>query len=122
MIFVAVDAAEQPGDGLVGDLAEQVPQGDVDAADGVLDRPAAALPEGVLAQLLGDAGRLVGPLADQERPQQLRPPPRRGAAGEGAADADEALVGDDLDDGVEVVLGLEFLGPAALDGAAGKGR
>ena len=41
-------------------------------------------------------------------------------AGHGAADADQALVGDDLDDGVDVVLGLEFLGPAALDGAAGQ--
>ena len=47
---------------------------------------------------------------------------RRALAGEDAADADEALVGEDLDDGVDVVLGLEFLGPAALDGAAGKSR
>src|SRR3954471_1055348 len=82
----AVDAAEQPRDRLVGELAEQVPEGDVDAADGVLDGPAAALPEGVLPQLLAHPGRLVRPLADQERPEQLG---RRGhqlAAGERAAD------------------------------------
>ena len=48
---VAIAAAEQPGDGLVADLAEQVPQGDVDAADGVFDGAAAALPEGGLPQL-----------------------------------------------------------------------
>ena len=57
--------------GWFADLAEQVPQGDVDAADGVLDGAAAALPEGGLPQLLGDARRLVGALADEERPQQL---------------------------------------------------
>ena len=57
--------------GWLRDLAEEIPERDVDAADGVLDRPAAALPERVLAQLLADARRLVGPLADQERPQEL---------------------------------------------------
>ena len=35
---VAVVAAQQPRDGLPAGLAHQVPQGDVDAADGVLDR------------------------------------------------------------------------------------
>ena len=41
-------------------------------------------------------------------------------AGQDAADADQALVGEDLDDGVEVVFGLELVGPAAVDGAAGQ--
>ena len=115
---VAVDAAEQPGDGLAGELAEEVPQGDVDAADGVLDGPAAALPERVLAEPLRDARRLVGPLAGEQRPQEPR---RRGDQRRTrvrSADADEPLVGDHLDDGVDVVLGNEFLGPPALDGPA----
>jgi hypothetical protein len=30
------------------------------------------------------------------------------------------IVGDDLDDGVDVVFRLQFVGPAALDGAAGQ--
>ena len=39
---------------------------------------------------------------------------------EDAADAGEPFVGDDLDDGVDIVLGLELVGPAAFDGAAGQ--
>src|SRR5262249_55299487 len=42
---VAVAAAEQAVDRLVADLSHEVPQGDVDAADGVFDGAAAALPE-----------------------------------------------------------------------------
>ena len=83
-------------------------------------RPAAALPERVLPQLLADAGRLVGPFADEERPEQLHRRLPQGAAREDAADADQAFVGDDLDDGVDVVVRDEFLRPPALDGAAGE--
>src|SRR5262249_36129097 len=116
----AVVAAEQPADGLAGDLAEEVPQGDVDAADGVLDGAAAALPEGTLPRLLGPRGGLGGPLADEVGAQQLHPGGHQRLAGHGAADADEPLVGEDLDEGVEVFLGLVALGPAAVDGAAGQ--
>jgi hypothetical protein len=85
-------------------LAEQVPQRDVDAADGVLDGPAAALPEGVLPQLLADPSRLVGPLADEQGPA-TSPRNRRARGCVGAADADAALVGEHLDDGVDIVVG-----------------
>ena len=68
---VAVVAAQQARDRLAADLAEQVPQGDVDAADGVLDRAAAALPERHLPQLLADPLRLDRRFADQPGPQQL---------------------------------------------------
>ena len=67
---VAVAAAQQASDRLAGGLAQQVPQGDVDAADGVRDRAAAAQPEGVLVQLLADPFRLQGVLAAIERLQQ----------------------------------------------------
>src|SRR5262249_20140816 len=44
----------------------------------------------------------------------------QGLAGHGAAHADRAAVGEDFDDGVDVLLGGQLLGPAALDGAAGE--
>src|SRR5258707_3031073 len=55
---VAVVAAQKPGDGLFANLAHQVPECNIDAADGMLDRTAAPLPEGALPQLLADSGRL----------------------------------------------------------------
>ena len=39
-------------------------------------------------------------------------------ARERAADADQSLVGEHLDDGMHVVFGREFFGPPALDRAA----
>src|SRR5205085_6870937 len=116
----AIIAAEQPGDWLAGDLAEQVPQGDVDAADGVLDGAAAALPERRLPQPFGHAHRLIGPLADQQRTEQLDCPFDERLAGVDAAQADESFIGEDLDNGVDIVLRLELVRPAALDGAAGQ--
>src|SRR5262249_15458620 len=91
-----VVAAEQARDGLVALLAKDVPQRDVDAADGVLHRAAAALPERRLPQLLGDARRLVGPLADQDWPQKLDGAVRQRLAGEDTTDARQALVGEHL--------------------------
>src|SRR5262249_44122374 len=98
--------------------AEQVPQGDVDAAYGVLDGAAAALPERGLAQLLADSGRLVAALADQVRSQQLDGGGHQRAAGHAAAAAGGAPVRVGLADRVEVLLRLVALRPAAIDGAA----
>src|SRR3712207_6911468 len=50
----AIAPAQEAADRLPGRLAEQVPEGDVDAADGVGQAAAAAEPEGVLVELLGD--------------------------------------------------------------------
>ena len=61
---------------------------------------------------------LVAALADQVRPKQLD---RRGderLARHAAAYAGDALVGEHLDERVEVLLGLVALGPAAIDGPA----
>src|SRR5262249_61184822 len=68
---VAVAPTEQSRHRLSARLAEDVPQSDVEAADCMLNRSAAALPEGRLAQFLGHASRPVGALADPHPPQQL---------------------------------------------------
>src|SRR5262249_55588403 len=62
----------------------------------------------------GDPGRLVGPFADHVWPQQGNAGSNERLAGHGAADADKALVGEDLHDGVEVFLGFVPLGPTAV--------
>ena len=64
---LAATAAEQPANGLAGDLAEQIPQRDVDPTDGVRDGSAATEPEGVLVELLAHALRFEGVLAAIER-------------------------------------------------------
>src|SRR5690606_15471422 len=64
---LAVAPAEQPPDWLAGRLAEDVPEGDVDTADRVGERAAAAEPEGVLVELLADALGLEGALVPPER-------------------------------------------------------
>ncbi len=61
---IAIPAAEQASDRLAGCFAENIPQGHVDAADGVGDGAAAALPEGVLVQFLADALRLQRVLSE----------------------------------------------------------
>src|SRR5262249_23663012 len=66
------------------------------------------------------AGGLVGALADQQRPQELDAGRDKGLTGHGAADAGEPLVGEYLDDGVEVLFGPVALRPAAVRGAAGE--
>ena len=51
-------------------LAAQIPQGDVQPADRVLDRSAAPEPEHRLPQFFADPLRLQARLADQVRSQQ----------------------------------------------------
>src|SRR5205823_4953136 len=51
---VAVPAAQQSAHRLARRLAQQIPKRDVNAADRMRDRPATALPESVLVQLLAD--------------------------------------------------------------------
>ena len=67
-----IASAKEPADGLAGCLSEQVPQGDVDPADGVGDRSAAALPERVLMKFFADSLRLQRGLAAVERFEQLQ--------------------------------------------------
>src|SRR5438445_5792926 len=115
-----IAAAQEPGHRLIADLAHQVPEGDTDAADGMLHGPAAPLPEQTLPELLADSGRFVGPLADQEWTQQLDGGVDQSLARHGTADAAEPLIRDDLDNRVDVLLRLEVIHPAAFDRAAGE--
>src|SRR5438046_2690176 len=67
-------------------------------------------------------GRQPSLIAEKQRFQQLHGSGGQGLAREGAADPDQALIGEDLDDGVQVVVGLEVIDPAAADRAAGEAR
>ena len=68
-----------------------------------------------------DAGRLVGALADQVRPQQRRPPASTSALLVMALPTPiRPSSVSDLDEGVEVLFGLVALRPAAVHGAAGQ--
>src|SRR5439155_17502411 len=87
---VAVVAAQQARHGLAERLAHEIPQGDVQAADGVLDRAAAAVPEGVLPQLLADALRLEDCFAQEHRLEMGQRRLDKRQAGEAAADAGRA--------------------------------
>ena len=87
----------------------------VDAADGVFDGPAAPLPERRLTQLLADAHRLVGALADQVRPQQRDGRGDKALARHGTADAGQAFVGDDLNDRIEILFWFHAAGPTAVN-------
>ena len=115
---ISIISSQQTRHWLVANLAHQVPERNINAADGVLDGAAAPLPEGALPQALADATGFVGALADQHGPQQLHGRLDQGLAGHRAADADQPFVGDDFDDGVDVLFRLQIVDPAALDGAA----
>src|SRR5439155_23167294 len=67
-----VAPAEQTPNGLAGGLPKQVPQRDVNAADGVGDRAAEAEPEHVMVQFLADALVLKRVLAETKRLVQCR--------------------------------------------------
>ena len=82
---LAVASAEQASDRLAGGLAQNIPQGDVDAADRVRDRAAAPEPEGVLMQLLAHALGLQRVLAAIQRLQELERAAHQIVAGEDAA-------------------------------------
>ena len=118
----AVSAAEQPANRLARDLAEDVPQRDVDAADGVRERAAAAHPEGVLAQLLGDPLGLKRVLAREQGLQHAERGLDQRTRGEHAAVAGDAGRGVHGDQRVDRLLGPDFLGPAALRAFAHQRR
>src|SRR5215218_3468048 len=78
--------------------------------------PPAALPEGVLVQLLRDALRLEGVLAQVQRLQHLEGGTHQRLAREDAAVADGSLVGVNGHQGVNDIVGFQLLAPAALWG------
>ena len=90
---VAVAPAEEPSDRLARGLAEDVPQRDVDAADGVGQGAAMAHPEGVLLQLLGDPLRLERIFTAVQRFEHRERGLDEAMVGEHAAMAADAFVG-----------------------------
>ena len=92
---LAIAPAEEPADRLPGGLPENVPQRDVDTADGVGEAAAAPQPEGVLVQLLADPLRLQRVLAPVERLHDGERGADQTGVGEDAADPGETLVGAD---------------------------
>src|SRR5215211_3343665 len=78
--------------------------------------PPAALPEGVLVQLLRDALRLEGVLAQVQRLQHLEGGTHQRLAREDAAVADGSLVGVNGHQGVNDIVRFQLLAPAALWG------
>src|SRR5260370_7519295 len=91
--------AEQAIDRQLGDLAGDVPQRDVDAADRLHDEAAPAVLPGAREHLLPEIFDQLRVLANEQR-REVFFDHRRGdaAADPGFADADEATVGLDLDD------------------------
>src|SRR5271156_1789513 len=92
-------AAEEAIERHFGDLAGDVPERDVDAADRIHDDPAAAVLAGPCEHLLPQPLDQERVLADQHRLQQLVDDvPRDAAADASLADPDHSLVGLDLDE------------------------
>jgi hypothetical protein len=110
----AVDAAEEPADGLAQCLAQNVPERDVDAADRVGQRPAASHPEAVLVELLGHSLGLQGVLSLIERLEHLQCRPHQSAISEDAAISGDAFFGMHRDQGMHGIVGPDLGGPAAL--------
>ncbi len=106
---LAVAPAQQPPDGLAGGLAEEIPEGDVDAADRVGDRAAAALPEGVLVQYLADPLGLQRALAAIERLEHRQRAAHQILAGEDAAQAIQLRIGQHGDERVDGLLSSSSL-------------
>jgi hypothetical protein len=113
---LAVPSAEEATDRLPGRLAEDVPEGDVDPADGMGERTAAPHPEGVLVEFLADALRLKGVLVPPERFEDIERGLDQIGVGEDTADAGDAFVGKDGDEGVDAVLRFQLVHPPPLRG------
>ena len=117
---IAIASAEQPSDGLPGGFAENVPQGDIDAADGVRDGSAAAHPEGVGVQLLADPLRLQRILAAVERLEHAERSAHQLVVGEGGSPPGDAFIGEDGDQRVDAIFRADLVRPAAFGRAVAQ--
>ena len=111
---LAVSAAQQASHRLSQCLAQDIPQGDIDAADGVGEGAATAHPEGVLVQFLAYPLRFESILAGIKRLQNFKGCFYQSAIGENAAIAGNSGVSVDCDKCVDGVFGLDLGRPAAL--------
>ncbi len=102
---VSIVATEEAADGLSTHFSENVPQGDVDPADGVCDSATPALPERHLMELFGDAFGFVRTFTDEVGSEQVDCAVDESLRCEAAADALNASVGFDHDERVEIHTG-----------------
>ena len=116
--FVAT--AEKAADGLAGGFPEDVPEGDVDPADGVGDGAAASEPEHVLMELFADAFWFERVFATVKRFEDCEGRGNERVVGEHAAEAGDTFVGVDGDESVNAIFGAEFVGPSAFGGCASE--
>ena len=120
MNALLVATAEQPADRLARDFAEDVPERDIDAADGVGDRSAASEPEGVLVEFFGEALRLVGPFTEVERREHIERCLDESDIGENGTGAGNAGIGVHDDQRVNGIIFLKFRAPAAFGRRPGQ--
>jgi hypothetical protein len=71
------------------------PEGDIDAADGVSNGAAAALPKGVLMEFLGNTLGLNGGFTDDQRLKQFESSPHESFTRKNTAQAGDPSVGVD---------------------------
>ncbi len=117
---IAVTAAKETAGGLAGGFPEDVPESDIDAADGVGEGATASHPEGVGVEFFGDALGFEGVLAKEERFEDAERALDESVVGEDGAPAGDAFVGVHGEQGVDAVAGFDFVGPAAFGRGAAE--
>ena len=109
-----VAPAQQAPNWLPRCLAQDVPERDIDAADGMREAATASEPEGVLMQLLADALRLQGVFAPVQWLKVCQRGSHQPGVGENAANAGGALIRAHDHKGVDAVFWPQFIAPATL--------
>ena len=115
-----IASAQQPPHGLSGGFPENVPKRDIDAADRVRDRSAAAHPEGVGMQLLADPLRLERVLAAVERFEHAERPAHQHVVRECGSPPGDAFIGEDRDQRVDAIFRPDLIRPAAFGRAVAQ--
>jgi len=117
---VTVATAQQPTDWLAGDLAQDVPHGDVNSADGVSERPAAAHPERIGVQLLANAFWFQRIFTHIQWFEYVQGGMNQRIIGEDRSPSRDAFIGINSHERVHTILRLDLRGPTALWCAAAQ--
>jgi hypothetical protein len=110
----AIPSAQEAPYRLAGGLAQYVPHGDVNSADGVSDGPAAAHPKRMRMQLLAHALRLQWVFAQIQRSHEVKRAAHQFIVGECRSPAGNAFIGEDGDERVNAIVRANLVCPAAL--------
>ena len=111
---VSVISTQKATHGLSAGFAQEVPQCDVDARNGVRDRAAPALPEGRLVEFFGDAFRFDGRFTDKVGFQKIQRGVHQGPAGGHASQPGQAAVRMHFQQRVQVFRRRRFGCPAGF--------